>query len=452
MNILIPIILGSEVRQFVWSGVVSSLIDQGNNIFLSIRKIDPSLEREIINFESRLHVCEFFKVSINNCTLSYLTFILDYHYDKSNNRWTYKQINKIEWYKMIFLDFIHLIISKSRFIKRTLNNLEQRLLRSYKTTKWDHMLEDYKIDKVVLNVPRLAPLLYLSAYRHKIPVLILFHTNKDIAAMLRQNFNYNAYGVWNQQMKNGLLDKLTNSNPDKVQIIGNSHYCYLIKKLPYAKREEFKNKYSINEGTFCILYTAAAPFVIKNEGVYINDIVEQLAMIGLGNYTIILRKNPMDESDLFERTFSKNKKIIVQTPRWYWNLKSNFNYTHNEDLEEFLFLLESANVCINIPSSVTVEASIKHLPVINLCYFSEGVELLNTANIVDFWEAPFYRIYHKYNFVFPAYHKKDIGIFLEKILHQQNDPKEFENCVKETLAFKIDYINAETVQFICSSK
>ncbi|MFZ2338120.1 MAG: hypothetical protein WAW07_00170, partial [Bacteroidales bacterium] len=316
---------------------------------------------------------------------------------------------------------------------------------------WDNLLEDLKIDKIIFNVPRVAPVLYLSAIRHKISILLLFHTNKDIAAMQRPNFKYHAYGVWNQQMKEDLITKLPDANQDNVVIIGNSHYSYLAKVLPNTKREYFKIKYKIKKGTFLILYTAAAPFVIKNEAQYLKDIIDQMALRGMSNYRIILRKNPMDETDTLEKVFSQNKKVIIQTPMWYWNRNFNFNYTHYADLEEFSFLLESSNICINIPSSVTVEASIKHLPVINLCYLSEGVELQSSGKIQDFWMAPFYEAYHKYGFVFPTFCKEEVGIIIDQIYMRLKEPKGFEDCINETLGFKVKDIQTETVRFICTA-
>ena len=79
-------------------------------------------------------------------------------------------------------------------------------------------------------------------------------------------------------MKGEIINKLPDANHGNVVIIGNSHYSYLIKEPPRAKRKELEMKYKIKRGTFIILYTAAAPFVIKNEAEYIKDICEQMEL------------------------------------------------------------------------------------------------------------------------------------------------------------------------------
>ena len=148
MNILIPIILGSEVRQFVWSGIVGSLIDKGNIVYLSIRNTDPILKEEIFEFEPRVLICDFFKISINNCSLSYLTYVLDYDYNKSNNPWKYIQTKPIAWYKSVLMNFIHLIMRNIGGIRKVLVKAEQRLSRSYNTSDWISFLKIIKLIKL----------------------------------------------------------------------------------------------------------------------------------------------------------------------------------------------------------------------------------------------------------------------------------------------------------------
>ena len=100
---------------------------------------------------------------------------------------------------------------------------------------------------------------------------------------------------------------------------------------------------------------------------------------------------------------------------------------------------------------MTVEASIKHLPVINLCYLSQEVELQSTARIQDFWMAPFYKAYHKYDFIFPAFRKEEVAIIIEKMYNGLIEPIGFEDCINETLGFKIKDVETENVKFICTA-
>lgn len=447
MNILIPVILGSEVRQFIWSGVISDLIDKGDSVFLSVRNIDSNLFDEIMSFDSRINFCAYHDVNIKRSALSYLQLILDFNYDKTNNRWLYSQKKNIPKIKTYLLELSNALLHIN-LVKKNLLKFEQFLLNAHKTIKWDIIFKENKIDCIIVNVPRLAQQINIAAKRYKIPVILLFHTNKDISAMLRPNYDYSIYGVWNEQMKNELLVKIPHSEKNRIKIVGNTHFSCLNKKNDDELESILKRKFQIADGEFVILYTAASPIVIKNEHTYIKDLTVALKDLKINEYKIIVRKNPMDHSNTWEQTFEGNEKVLIQIPNWYWNKKYNFNYTHYSDSEEYSFLLKHANVCINIPSSVTIEAAIYKLPIVNICYGSETIELLSVKNISDFWNAHFYKQYHKYDFIIPVHEMSDFKNILLEIFKSKKRFKDYENCIKETLSVNINEIKAKVVSTI----
>ena len=143
----------------------------------------------------------------------------------------------------------------------------------------------------------------------------------------------------------------------------------------------------------------------------------------------------------------KSKYVYIQYPDWYWNNTINFNFPYKKDLFIYESMLYHSNCIINIPSTVTLEAALLKRPVINFCYQPKGVKFkTNSGLFTDFWHAPFYSIFHQYDFVLPAFNLTNLADHLSKIRFQ-NTFFSYEQCIEEVLTFRNDKMKKEILKF-----
>ncbi len=396
MNILFIFGTGSEVRQFLHSGIISQLVKAGNKIFISAKL---SIADEARKADVSIIELPWYDMSYPAGILSHISKALDLSFERKYQykAWTYN--NKSKEKKQ--LDLLIGIFASFKPVRYVFSVLERRLQKSSKVLSQPliKLLAELNIQKVIVNAARNYPAVLFAAQSLNIPAIILYHTNKDIYAQGRLSFRFTRYGVWNKEMAQELMFYNPFIKPDAVEIIGCSHFSYLLNNKFEASRDILLKEYNLDHnGDFLVLYTAAGPGVIPNEPEYINDIYESLEDTGIKNFKIIIRTNPMDFTNLWDPM--QSDKIIVIRPKWFYDPIVFFNYTKYEDLKDYVSLLRSCNVCINIPSTVTVECAIFKIPVINICYNNK----LNAgSDILKFWNAPFYKNAVKYKAALPAF-------------------------------------------------
>jgi len=443
MRILFIFGTGSEVRQFLHSGIISNLVNSGNHIFISSKQ---TVCDEIKKANTEVIELPWYSMSYPSGLLSRISKILDLSFEKKYNFKTWRYNNK-----EIRNNSIYNIISSFTVFRPVyyfLEFIERKLQRSnyVVSDEWVALLRKHKIDRIVVNSPRNYQAILFAAQYLKIPVLVLYHTNKDIYAQGRINFRFYKYGVWNKEMANELLYYNPFIKRNEVEIIGCSHFSYLSDYSLIMEYKEFVFKFNIDaKNDFLVLYTASGPGIIPNENKYIDDIRESLLNAGINKYKIIIRTNPMDFTDQW--TDENHDDIIIVKPQWHYDPIGFFNFTKQEDLKEFSTLLRYCNVCINIPSTVTIECAIAQVPVINICYNNE---LNKGADILRFWNAPFYKNVLKFNAAIPVFSKnelKDILILINNGLNLKLSQKLY---LQNEIGVDIKKITSVNCKFILS--
>ncbi len=440
MNILFIFGTGSEIRQFVLSGVIQKLVENQNRIFIS-SKIDIS--DELIKTNSDVCILPYFETTLKRSWLTRIQKLLDLSFEKlySYKTWQFSPQNTKD--NNLYL-WLAKFIGKIPYIYNHLSKYEKKLHRKkkYISNQWASLLELNQIGKIVINVARLYPNVIFAAKKLNINVVLAYHTNKDIFAQGRLYVDFDKYGVWNSEMR----DKLIFFNPqipkEHIEIIGCSHFGYLgLDSYPIMNKQEFNNLFSVKStNRIIILFTASEPRLVPFETKYITDIESALKENYNNDYKIIVRKNPMDFSEIWDVMEGSN--IIVIKPDWYYNKEMSFNYTHLEDLIIYKSLLTYADCCVNIPSTVTLECAFMKLKVVNICY---GNTLAEDNMVKRYWNAPFYKNVRDTGVAIPVFDKVELNQIFKKINDERTNTEEY-----LSLEFPVDLneIISRTVNFI----
>ena len=452
MRILFPIISGSEIRQIFLSGVARRLLDDENVVYTIVKYDQPDLIQELHSIEPRVIILPFISHKTDGSLLSYVRTCLDFNYDQHHERWRYSPPSKMSLLKKVAIQLVSLFI-EIPLLKNFLQRFEYNLMMKFDVSGLKSLFKRNKVDKVIVNNARFLnyPELLVACLQLKIPVAVLYHSNKEVFAQPRIGYPYNKYGVWNSDMN----EKLLINNPEikgKSAIVGNTHFAYLKDETYVLSKEVFFDKYKIrSENSFIVLYTAAG-LIIKNEFLIVKCISDILKEAGM-DYKIIVRRNPMDTTNIWDEHFHDSNDVIIQHPLWVMDQKLGMNYTLKKDLIDYSSLLKYMTCCINIPSTVTIEAAIVHKPVINICYNFPGVTVsTNKGQLTDFWLAPFYQTFHSYDFVKGCFSIENLIETIMDMARNGHVYKDFERCTSEFLGFPIDELVDKSVAFITEIK
>ncbi|MBN1118678.1 MAG: hypothetical protein JXA77_15815 [Bacteroidales bacterium] len=447
MRILFPILAGSEFRQFFLSSVVTSLLDKGNQIFAISKFDDANLIKELQLIDNRIIILPHVIQPIDGTKFSYLRFLLDEVFDKHNERWRYSPKSKTSGFSSFLINII-ITVLRIPLIHKLATALEQKWMIHLNVENVENLLFVNKIDKVVVSNARFLyyPELLIACAKLNIPVDVVYHSNKEIFAQPRINYNYNSYGMWNSEM----LEKFTQNYSglrNKCEIIGNSHFTYLLNEEKILSIDEFRKKFNVDDKCLVILYTAAG-IIVKNEMLIVDWISDFIHSKGM-KYKIIVRKNPMDTTSVWDDYFHGKSNIYIQTPQWVMDNENGINYTKQIDLIEFNSLLTYISFCVNLPSTVTLETALKKKPTINIAFEFPGVEVTtNNCKLSQFWHAPYYLAFHKFDFVLPAFNIEQLAEQLDKCISVDEIYSDYEKCAKELLGEQFYQIDTKIQEFI----
>ena len=441
MNILFLFNQGSEIRQFLYSGVISELSKE-HNIYVSLR----IKNKEVISLfdNDNVTILDFYKKRMP------LKFnIINRVLNQTTKNWQYfknevKFRSKIHFIIYNFIYVFLLFISKINFVKKTLDKYLINFDKKFKSEEWENSLRKNQIDELIINVPNVNYDLLYSCTRLNIPVKLLFHTNKDIYTLGKIFFPYANVAVWNKKMKEEFLLINSNFKEEQVSIVGCSHFSYLARKSSITD-EYFLEKFAIAKNDKILLYIAAAPFVVEGEYEFIRLIEKSLKELHIKDYKIIIKTNPMDSRGYWDEFKSKN--IEIYKSDWVWNEKEAFNYPTLNELKLFNKVLEKVDLCIGLPSTVSIEAAIKKTPNLNICFDYKNVKSIY-KNIVDMWNAPFYKNTRE-NGAIPVFNEKELIEELELCLLKGKSI--FENqkkYIESEITYDVNQLKTRTLEFI----
>lgn len=439
-TILFLFLAGPEVRQFGHSGLITKLLDDDWRVFVAARIIDEDLALQL---DKRVELIPLIQESLEP-KFSRLQKLLDRAFDirestKGKKKWTYRPQKELSAEGKIrdrLFDLLARALSHFPKLYQLFLEYEQKLEAQQPSKVWLEILNGYNVDVVIVNAPRsviLHPAL-IAAKKMDIERILLYHSKKDISVNGRIIHKYSTIGVWNEWMKGEIIrQNLTIVDPGTVQITGCAHFDCVGRKDILIPESEFRRKIGANQNASLLLYPASVPWVIPEEEKYIQIIVNAIHNGDLPkDLQVIIRTNPMDLTHRFEERFGEDPKVIVQRADWRMEKDKGWNFQRYEDMVLYNSLLHYASLCVGIPSTITIEAAISRLPVINLGFDLPGPEPIRPMEA--FWKADFYKAEVKHGAAVLAENEADL---LEKInatlLSNKPEHEDYQSFLSEIL-------------------
>jgi hypothetical protein len=378
--------------------MITELLNRSWNVVVAARIVDEDLAHQL---DARVQLIQLPHEHLP-ARLRRIRILLDrvhqtLEHNRGKTKWVdaWKEQTSTFRSKMvdIVLRLIATLISQNLTIYGKLLVHEQALAIEKVSAKWLHVLETGNISVVITNTPRseiLHPAL-IAAQTLRIPRLLFYHSIKDVSGKSRIIHHFNAIGTWNVWMNNELIRQNPSTiDPKAVHVTGCAHFDCVGRDDLLLPDDQFRKMIGARSSSRLLFYPACVHHVVPDQGRYLWMIIKAIEEgILPDDLQIIIRTNPMDLSDYFDKQFKGYERVVVHKAGWRIEPAGDWNFQRRDDMILYNSLLHYSSLCVGIPSTVTIECAISCLPVLNL-----GFDLPDpkpARSMKSFWNAEFYQ-------------------------------------------------------------
>lgn len=169
-----------------------------------------------------------------------------------------------------------------------------------------------------------------------------------------------SYAVWNQRLKDQLLNYHRVRNPDQVYITGTPQFDFHTQEQFRWSREYTLQQLGIEPGERYLLYAANAHDVTPTEPELIQELARRCAQTPeLQAHRIVVRVHPNDNFQRWADLMSGDPRVIVSLPT-----KRSKHFSSPNEQARLVNTLLHADVCYNMWSSMSLDAAVLDTPVV----------------------------------------------------------------------------------------
>ncbi len=183
---------------------------------------------------------------------------------------------------------------------------------------------------------------------------------------------YDYYLVWNDALKQQLLDIYRFVRPEQVFVTGTPQFDSHFQSQNYWSREDFCGRTGADPNRPIVMYATGMPNHMPGEEQIVEGIADMLQqMTAHGSPQLMVRIYAKDRSGRFDALRKRRPDILF--PRVAWEV--NWLTPLPEDLPLWTNMLRHSDLGINVASTVSLELCMFDKPVINVGYNPPTVPL-----------------------------------------------------------------------------
>jgi CDP-glycerol glycerophosphotransferase (TagB/SpsB family) len=272
------------------------------------------------------------------------------------------------------------------------NLLQQKTFASNKITKnYIELLKLYEVKMLFFThqrPPFIAPFIF-AAEELKIKTSTFIFSWDNLASKGRMAGNFDYYLVWSDLMKKELLHFYKSVKETQIAVVGTPQFePYVMKEYGYDKMQ-LCNKFKINSEKIIILFTCNDASS-KNDPIYLECLAQFVSERKLiKEVNIIVRTSPVEEPARFKKIAEKYPFLVWNFPDWKVSREGHQEaWTQRvpsvTDLNDLKSLLNHCDVCINVLSTITLDAFIFDKPVINPVFGNRNNRLFDDQKFLNY--------------------------------------------------------------------
>ncbi|HEY7910859.1 MAG TPA: hypothetical protein VIG62_03015, partial [Blastocatellia bacterium] len=371
---------GEAIRNFIYTGVMDELAKEMEATLLSV--IPSNSFRDLL--QGRYQNIYELEEKREHRVVTFLRETLD----MAHGRWLWSEAAQERW-RLRDLEANTAPRMLKRLAKKLicyplanpaglelLSKLETRSCRWFRST--EEYIELFKQIKPALVFngshvhSRVAIRAVQAARALGIPTASFIFSWDNLTSQGRIIPQYDYYLVWNDSIRNQLLQIYPSIRARQVFVTGTPQFDFHFRRQYYWSREEFCERVGADPKRPIVLYSTGMPNHMPEEPRVVEGIADSLKkMKDFGPPQLLVRVYPKDRTNRFEQLKRNRPDILFPEVPW----EPAWLTPKIEDAYLLTNTLRHAAVGINVASTVSLELCMLDKPVINVGYNPPGADI-----------------------------------------------------------------------------
>jgi len=371
---------GEAIRNFVYSGTLEEV---SRDVELSVLSVLPGEE-----FEDLMRQCSDNIFPLQEIEERRVVNTLRELLDLAHGRWLWSEAAQERW-RLRDAEAVAERRRTRRFIKklacypfanrsglRLLSKCERVASQRFRTTEsYVKLFQELK-PSLVFNGSHIHSRVAMQAVQAaqwlKIPTAAFVFSWDNLTSQGRIMAPYDFYLVWNEALRDQLLQIYDNIRPDQVFVTGTPQFDFHFRPELQWSREDFCARVGADASRPIVLYSTGMANHMPGEPQIVESIAAMLRdMSDLGSPQLMVRVYPKDQTGRFEQVRRSNPDVLFPTIPW----EPNWQTPRPEDSPLLTNMLKHVAAGINVASTVSLELCMFDKPVINVGYNPAGVDI-----------------------------------------------------------------------------
>ncbi|MEM7344833.1 MAG: hypothetical protein AAF485_11370 [Chloroflexota bacterium] len=386
-----------SVRNVVYSGVLERLAKRGIDVHLLMPHDPPPIDQsDYSDFSWASAYHPIFTPEITQAVRgkSFLDAVIYSAYNRRNNiisyplyrQWEERNFTPMEQLRSQITEILG-IASQPRPIYNLLCSYEDwGYHKGHNLEPIYAQLRELKPDAIwsTVCVSSLEYPYALAAQALKIPIItsILSFDNLTSRSVLPP---YDHYMVWNESMRDQLLQFYEGVAPNQVTMTGTPQFDFHRNRDFIWSRQKTLDRLGLASTARYFLYAASHEELTPEEPALVAQMVTKMAQDDtLKDYWLIIRLHPLDDWGRWDVVFKETDNVLYSNA---WDTqpdKEGWTFSSPTDQSRLISSLAHAEACLNIASTASLDAAAVDCPVI-------GIEFTDEP------DSPRDMLYHEYD-------------------------------------------------------
>ena len=358
-------------RVYLHTGLLSGLVHSGDVEIWASSYSDPDGRQSWDNIAANVkpfpHVRAFKEIP-HNYLRRLNEFVWDYRYLPASRLSMMEHVrNKNYPYSIRVLKGPAKVLAKLRSEQAIERNLEKLLLAYPRSNETEVRFRANRPSVLVLSGPFQfeQPAVHAAARKFGIPTLAYIPSWDNVTTKNRMVFGYDGYIVWNEKVKEELLNFYPDSRRKPIYVVGPPQFDVFYQGRFVESREDFCKKQKLDPALPIIVYAIGSPNFLKEHHGAVH-LARKVSEGSLGDVQLLVRPHPIHDNaemrELFE-IFGPRVQLQDSTNAGKQLTRRTQDVAQ---ITEWVNTFRHAAVVVNLSSTVTVDASIFDKPVVNL--------------------------------------------------------------------------------------
>ncbi len=245
-----------------------------------------------------------------------------------------------------------------------------------------------------------------------IPTATFIFSWDNLTSQGRISLPYDYFLVWNEALKQKLLDMYDWIKPENVFVTGTPQFDLHFRKETYLTREDYCRQIGADPDRDLVLYTTGMPNHMPGEPEIVEGIANMLsAYPGEKRPQLLVRVYAKDLTGRFDELRNRRRDIIFADPKW----ERGWLTPKEDDASALVNAIRHCKLGINVASTVSLELCMFDKPTINVGYNPPSVPL-EELSYADYYEFDHYKPVVDSGAVQVAWDVKEMDALINKSL------------------------------------